>query len=264
MFLPKECTCCSREDLTNPNTLHKIPGMFFFVQEQKGACGSQGDLTNIITYCPILFHPPCPVIVFCCPGIVSYCTSLWSISACTRLFILLVQVAVLRGGRGSSWPGRWVPTVLEGGGGRGSKWPVPVLGFISMKLFEIQKQNLTGFWCFVAVLTNSVQIQNWHVPKFLKSVTLARKVSNATSLLKAYRYSLCLSLYIYILDSGRWLDKVDERFLKQFCLHNGGWSNKSLDKVGETTLKHVAVIAKTFHPLYLAICSCLESIYQQY
>ena len=39
-------------------------------------------------------------------------------------------------------------------------------------------------------------------------------------------------------------------------LHNGGWGNKWLDKVDETFLKHFAIVSDTFHPLYLAIYRC--------
>ena len=57
-----------------------------------------------------------------------------------HLFVLLVQVAALSGGEGS-------PGGQAGGfpqyskGGWGSKWPVPVLGFISMQLYEIRTKS---------------------------------------------------------------------------------------------------------------------------
>ena len=37
--------------------------------------------------------------------------------------------------------------------------------------------------------------------------------------------------------------------------HNGGWGEKWLDKVDETFLKAFAIVSNTFHQLYLAICS---------
>ena len=37
-------------------------------------------------------------------------------------------------------------------------------------------------------------------------------------------------------------------------LHNGGWEEKWLDKVDETFLKAFAIVSNTFHQLYLAIC----------
>ena len=37
-------------------------------------------------------------------------------------------------------------------------------------------------------------------------------------------------------------------------LHNGGWEEKWLDKVDETFLKAFAIVSNTFHQLDLAIC----------
>ena len=42
-------------------------------------------------------------------------------------------------------------------------------------------------------------------------------------------------------------------------LHNGGWGDKWLDKVDETFLKHFAVVSKTFHLLDSAIHRCLDA-----
>ena len=58
-----------------------------------------------------------------------------------------------------------------------------------------------------------------------------------------------LVLLIYILSSGKWLDKVDETFLKQLqsvsnygCIDSGKW----LDKVDEMCLKRLENVSETF------------------
>ena len=46
-----------------------------------------------------------------------------------------------------------------------------------------------------------------------------------------------------------------------FCgFHDGGWGDEWLEKVDETLLKHVAIVANTFHQLYPAIYYVPEEI----
>ena len=99
-----------------------------------------------------------------------------------------------------------------------------------------------------------------------------------------------------ILDSGKWLDKVDETFSRQLQhvskafhplylavhlpiqhhggglrrrpptvveaakgrLHNVGWEDEWLDQVDETFLKHCGIVAKMLDPFCPAIYRCLK------
>ena len=74
--------------------------------------------------------------------------------------------------------------------------------------------------------------------------------------LSGWKKSACGSqedLTKLILDSGEWLDEVDETFLRQLQ-----HVSEAFHQIDETLLEHVAIVSKTFHPLYPAIYRCLE------
>ena len=122
----------------------------------------------------------------------------------THLFILLVQVAVLRGeGGGPGGQAGGLPQYSEGEGG-GPSGRYQYWGSFPWNYIKL-KQNLVGFLCFLTVLTKSAKFIIHMFQNYGKVHFSLTKTSNAAKPLRARR---CLA-------SGKWLDKVGETLLNQ-------------------------------------------------